>query len=164
MELPDKFPWMGLFEIMAKQGFIFKNYPNEVPLPNALPKKGKSKGIGNLVKVAKLQLINCLDDAERPMHFSECSSEGASNRCILINILMSCLYRYHIWQGSNPDIPLGKDRPSAPPKSKHKPAKSPHFIVGSDKEENTEYTNKECKLWEQREKRKWLQKRQILNS
>ena len=88
MELPDKFPWKGLFDTMAKQGFVIKNYPNSVPLPNALPKTGKSKGIDNLVKAEKLQLIHRLDDEKKPMHFCKANPNGMSNAFSLI-ILMA---------------------------------------------------------------------------
>ena len=108
MDLPDKFPWIGLFEALAKQGFVINNYPDSVPLPNAPPKKGKSKGIDNLVKPEKLQLIQCLDDKKSPMQFCRSSSDGMSNSNSQVTDHHS--YRYHTQQGPDSHIPLRQDR------------------------------------------------------
>ena len=150
MELPDKFPWIGLFETMAKQGVCIKNYPDDVPLPNAAPRKGKSKGIDNLVKPEKLQLINCLINEEMPMQFCKGSADGKlhshvpnMSRKVCIDISSGAVPILTFRSGKTVFL---KDRPAPSSKKRLRQGgqvKSENFIVSE--EDDAELSNEEYK-------------------
>ncbi|KIL57472.1 hypothetical protein M378DRAFT_16228 [Amanita muscaria Koide BX008] len=70
-------PWAKLLQVCAENNIYIDNYPASVQRPGAPEKGGHSKGIGNIVKQERLDLIKAINAPKNALKFIKLKNTGS---------------------------------------------------------------------------------------